>query len=170
MEEIHSEILVEIEKREIKKMRTKPLNGHGMAFLTVTGRLPTEQTKGRTTPSKQWEGEWVDADLKDRWLADLNSIPEIEIVSICGGHDIWRPAHIIFCFPGMSDEQQDTLAAALHTYPGTWALRGEIGKRKHMRICMASVFFAGTPIGNIWWLKAAGRIRTAVKRARQVGE
>ena len=150
-------------------MITKPLNGHGMAFLTVTGRLPAERTEGRTTPSREWKTEQVDFDLKDRWLEDLNSIPGINIISICGGHDIWRPAHIVFCFPGMSDEQEDTLTETLHAYPGTWALRGEIGKRRHMRICMASIFHAGTTIGDMWWSRAAGKIRTAVKRAKQAG-
>jgi len=148
-------------------MRTRALNGHGMAFLTVTGRIPLEQKKGRTTPSREWKTKPVDADLQDEWLEDLNSIPGINIISICGGHDIWRPAHIVFCFPGMSDEQEEKMVDELRDFPGTWALRGEIGKRKHMRICMASVFFAGTPIGNIWWSKAADRLQVAVRRAKR---
>jgi len=151
-------------------MRTKPLNGHAMAYLAITGRIPDEIVVEGRTPRKSWKGKPVDADLQDKWLEELNSIPGIDIISICGGHDIWRPAHIVFYFPGMSDEQEDTLAGALHTYPGTWALRGEIGKRKHMRTCMASVFFAGTPIGDMWWSRAAGKIRTAAKRATQTGE
>jgi len=151
-------------------MRTKPLNGHAMAYLAITGRIPDELVVEGRAPRKSWKGKPVDADLQDKWLEELNSIPGIDIISICGGHDIWRPAHIIFCFPGMSDEQEDTLTGTLHTYPGTWALRGEIGKRKHMRTCMASVFFAGTPIGDRWWSRAAGKIRTAAKRATQAGE
>ena len=147
-------------------MRTRALNGHGMAFLTVTGRIPLEQKKGRTTPSRQWRNEQVDFDLKDKWLEDLNEIPEIEIVSICGGHDIWRMPHIIFYPKGMSDAQEEKLVDELRDFPGTWALRGE-GNRKKMRICMASVFFAGTPIGNIWWSKAADRINVAIRRAKQ---
>ena len=151
-------------------MMAKPLNGHGMAFLTVTGSLPAERKAGRTSPSKMWGIKQVDIDLQDKWLEDWNSIPGIEIISICGGHDIDRPAHIVFNFPGMSDEQEEALTEALRSFPGTWARRGEMGKRKRMRICMASVFYAGTPIGDIWWSKAAGRIRTAVKRAKQTGE
>jgi len=148
-------------------MRTKPLNGHAMAYRTITGKIPDELVIEAQTPRKSWKGKPVDADLKDRWLEDLNSIPGIEIISICGGHDIWRPAHIVFCFPKMSDEREERLVDELRDFPGTWAFRGEMGKRKHMRTCMASVFFAGTPIGNIWWSKAADRIQVAVRRAKQ---
>ena len=112
----------------------------------------------------------MDFSLKDKWLVDLNDIPEIEIVSICGGHDINRFPHIIFSTKGMSDDQEEKLVDELRSFPSAWALRGDIGKRKHMRICMASVFFAGTPIGNIWWSKAADRIQVAVRRAKRKGE
>lgn len=47
---------------------------------------------------KWWRGYWVDRDLKENWLERVNSIPGLEVWTICAGHvgEDWNRPTICF--------------------------------------------------------------------------
>ena len=130
----------------------RSINGHTMAIRAI---------EGKPQPTKIWKGRKVDAGLEDEWLEDLNNIKGIEIISICGGHDKRRPAHIVF-YPKRQDKSIKNFLSRIKEDGWIWAIEDK-ENRGGRRICIASKSFAGTESRDNWWVEIAAKIKTALE-------
>jgi len=79
----------EIGRIGIPKKKPSP----SFAYELVYNKPAPKNRRGRPpfpTEHKVWNGMEVDKHLKDKWLKDLNNIPNVEIRGSCEGHsDEW---------------------------------------------------------------------------------
>lgn len=68
------------------------------SYIAVYGRTPPEGFLPIQTDSDEdeWNNIKKDIHLKNEWIEQLNTIPEIEILSTCEGHARYIVTHIIF--------------------------------------------------------------------------
>jgi len=141
------------------------INSPTFAYLTVYGKMPKNFLRGRTdAPKKMWRGHDVDASLKDKWLEDLNSIPEIEVRSSDAGKSKERVAFVVFRFKDKkNDKRADAIVNELRKAPEIYA-RTDIGMEERPRICVAGKVIVGKPGWEEWWNSLAGKIKSSVEK------
>jgi len=120
-------------------------NSPTFAHLTAWGELPKKFLTGRTdAPKKIWHGFDVDANFKDKWLEDLNSIPNLEIRSSDTGKSKERVAFVVIRFADKkNDNKAKELVKQLNKQEGIYA-KTDVGTEGRNRICVA---------GKIWYSK-----------------
>ncbi|GAH86182.1 unnamed protein product, partial [marine sediment metagenome] len=100
-------------KKEREILREKGIIKQGMnwvnsptfAYQAVFNELPSTPLRGRTdSPKRMWNGIEIDEHLKDSWMMELNSIPEIEIRASDEGKSDERVAFVVF---RMKDPKDD---------------------------------------------------------------
>lgn len=137
-------------------------NGLTAAYYTVYGRYPRKPIQGRITPGKPWRGLTVDINLDERWLEELNAIPQIDIVSVEEGESTERPAHIIFYFADpKNDPQAQELSDHLARNPSIFSIC-DIGNRNRSRIVVASPVRSLSVHWIVWWSTVDRKIHKAL--------
>lgn len=126
-----------------------------------TGRCPSP------TKQKRWNGMYVDANLKNEWLRDLNKIKNVEIRGVCEGHNEDWPAYVSFRIsPEMEKNKPflDKIAKTLSSYKYTvcgWD-QGALGRPRF--VCATPLYY-GHPDKRAWiewWSKLSDRIAKVV--------
>ncbi|MBW2675792.1 MAG: transglutaminase domain-containing protein [Deltaproteobacteria bacterium] len=140
---------------------TYRINSPTLAAMAVFGE--TGWVRGRTGhPIRLWRGVEVDIHLKDEWLDELNSIPDIEIRATCEGHreDGLRPTYVVFRLMPEQDHKAESVAEALRN-EGVCSL-ADIGAEQRPRIVAAAGLAYGDAGWEDFWRELPNRIRRAV--------
>ena len=141
------------------------MNAPTFAYYTIYGKLPHGGfLRGRTSsPKKTWHGiPDIDIHIKDSWLNQLNSIPEIEIRASDEGKSPERPAFIIFRFKDPADDSKAKIVSEkLNSMPGIYS-KSDIGAENRPRICVAGKIQYGMPGWEEWWDSLAEKIKNAL--------
>ncbi|GAI85190.1 unnamed protein product, partial [marine sediment metagenome] len=86
-----------LREKGIIKQRMNWVNSPTFAYQAVYGKMPDIPLRGRTdSPKKLWNSIEVDEHLRDSWMEELNSIPEIEIRASDEGKSEERVAFVVF--------------------------------------------------------------------------
>jgi len=112
--------------------------------------------------TKTWNGMNVDGHLKDQWLRDLNMISQIELRSVCEGHDSDWLTHVAFRF---RDPKYNMRAATIQRKlegDGVTKTASGIGKEGRLRVLVAANLWYGQPGWEKWWAALPGRLKSAV--------
>jgi len=144
-------------------------NAPTMAWETVHGKkypsgLKPSHTMG--AQEKLWKGIPVDVELQDKWLNELNRIPNVEIRSSCQGHPPIgeNPSFLIF---RPKDEHRAKLIVNKLSDNKITFCSFNIGTQGHVRICVATPLYANGPKDKLWeqwWDTLAKRIDKAVNK------
>ena len=87
------------------------VNSPTFAYQAIFHKLPDVPLRGRTdSPKKTWNNIEIDEHLRDEWLEELNSIPEIEIRASDEGKNKERVAFVVF---RMKDPKDDCKVKAV---------------------------------------------------------
>lgn len=123
------------------------MNAPELAYKTVYNK--SISLKGRIfTKEKKYKDFMVDYELKNKWLDNLNKIPNIEIRSTCAGHNKERPTFIIFRPLNQNKSYIKQIVNKLNKYPNTFA-KYDIGRQNLYRICVATNTYY-TPNNKQW--------------------
>lgn len=139
-------------------------NSPTLAYIAVYSHEPEQWLRGRTdSPKKTWRGiRDIDANIKDGWLEDLNSIPEIEIRSSDEGKSAERVAFCVIRFKSPAkDKYAEALSKKLDSLPDIYSL-SDIGAENRPRICVAGKVECCDSVWEAWWDSLAGKIRESV--------
>lgn len=142
------------------------VNAPTLAYKCVYGKAPSFPIRGRYGhPQQQYKDLVVDKNLDTKILDDLNSIPKIEIRSVCAGHDSDSVTHIIFR-PYNQDEDYITSIVSKLNKGATKCIQ-DVGNGGFIRICVATKNWYREETPNTtwkqWWDNIAIKIKNAVK-------
>lgn len=140
------------------------MNSPTFAYQAVYGKLPDTPLSGRTgSPKRIWNGVEVDEHLKDKWLDELNSIPEIEVRASDEGKSKERVAFIVF---RMADPKDDCKVKAisdeLNKVEGLYS-KYDTGREGRLRIVVAGEIKYGDESFEKWWDSLADKIKGVLK-------
>ncbi len=142
----------------------KKINAPTMAYKTVYGKYPEEPLRGRTNlPKKEWNGIFVDKNLKDKWLNELNSL-DVEIKSTEEGKSKERVAFVIFRMPEGKDKLYKKVEENLKKEKDLFVY-SDIGMGNRPRICVAKDIKVGDKNWEEWWSSLPEKIERAYKKA-----
>lgn len=130
------------------------------------------------TKKRPWKGFIVDRNLKDKWLEDLNNIPNIELRSTCEGHgppgkmgdsptSMDWPTHIAFRLTSKAKNNPGQIVKNLNKYKHTKCKHGVGGREGRTRfICAARLYYKCAKHNDWmdWWTHLASRIDKAVNK------
>ncbi|MBA7604871.1 hypothetical protein ES703_11999 [subsurface metagenome] len=140
------------------------INSPTFAYQAVYGKSPDKPLRGRSgSPKRIWNGTEVDEHLKDEWLKELDSIPEIEMRASDEGKNEERVAFIVF---RMKDPKDDCKVQAVSDRLGK--LEGlyskyDRGQEDRLRIVIAGKTKYGDKGWEEWWKNLAGKIKNTIK-------
>jgi len=152
-------------------MQRRWYNSPTFAYIAVYGKEPDFWLRGRTeAPKKIWRGIEVDAHLKDKWLEELNSIPEIEIRASDEGKNEIRVPFVVFRFSNpKNDYRAKKVSKILNSMTNIYS-KCDIGAENRPRIVVAGKTWYGKSDWEEWWDKLAGKIKNAlVEQNNQFG-
>ena len=159
-------------EKERKILREKGIIKQGMdwvnsptfAYQAVYGKLPDGPLRGRSgSPKRIWNGMEIDEHLKDAWMKELNSIPEIEIRASDEGKSAERVAFIVF---RMKDPKDDCRVQAIsNKLKGMEELysKYDTGQEDRLRIVVAGKIKHGDEDWEKWWSSLADKIGNVIK-------
>jgi len=100
------------------------LNSPTFAYYTLYGKYPDFPIRGKSdSPKKEYNGIFVDENLKNEWLDRLNNLP-VEIKSTEEGKDDVRVSHVAFRLyePYCYDEYQlKEISDKINKYDGYYS-------------------------------------------------
>lgn len=140
-------------------------NSPTFAYIAVYGKEPDFWLRGRTNePKKIWRGIEVDATFKDKWLDELNSIPQIEVRASDAGKNSVRVAFIVFRMKDPKDDvKAKKVSKILDKMPDIYS-KCDIGAQNRPRVVVAGKTWYGQPDWERWWDSLAGKIRYALSQ------
>jgi len=119
---------------------------------------------------KVWKGMKVDAAIKNRWLDQLNNIPNVEIRASCSGHpadkyseQIWV-SYVVFRVAPKLDKNIKKIVKKLNSFKDVNS-GYDIGMEGRPRIVAATKLHYGGPNQSDWvkwWNSIASKINNAV--------
>ncbi|MBA7545030.1 hypothetical protein ES705_37392 [subsurface metagenome] len=127
--------------------------------------------RGRSDfPKRLWNGVEVDKEFKDKWLSDLNNIPDIDIRATDIGHSSERVAFVVFRFKDKkNDSKAKDIADSLNKLEGLYC-KSDIGMGGRPRICVAGKIKLGDENWEAWWSSLAGKIKSVVEEKFEKAE
>jgi len=148
-------------KREFSK---EWMNSPTFAYYAVYDKLPDIPLKGKTdSPKKIWNDIEVDEHLKDEWMKELNSIPEIEIRASDEGKSDERVAFIVFRMKDSKDDcKVQAISNKLNEMEGLYS-KYDTGQEDRLRIVVAGKIKLGDKDWEEWWNSLAGNIKNIIK-------
>jgi len=158
----------EIGKAGIPKKKPSP----SFAYELVYKKPAPPNRRGRPpfpVEHRVWKGLVVDKHLKDKWLSDLNNIPNVEIRGTCEGHNKDWVSYVAFRLDPKYDDNKaflKSVAKKLSQYPNT-VCGYDIGTQGRPRFVVATPLFYGCDKQKEWenwWNNIARRINKAVNR------
>lgn len=140
------------------------VNSPTFAYYAVYDKWPDTPLAGRTDmPKRMWNNIEVDEHFKDKWLKELNSIPEIEIRSSDEGKSDERVAFIVFRMEDSKDDSRvQTISDKLNKIEGLYS-KYNLGKEERPRVVVAGKVKYGDENWEEWWDSLAGRIKEVLK-------
>ena len=151
-------------------------NSPTFAWEIVHGKKYPGFRRGRypdPVKEKRWNGFYVDAPLKNKWLNDLSKIPNVEVRASCCGHPpdrISRNAwvsYVVFRVDPSLKKQIKKIVSKLNKYPNTRS-GYDVGMEGQPRIVVATPLYFKEGEDNkeweSWWSKLAERINSAVNK------
>jgi len=146
---------------------TGKMNAMTMAYQTVYNKLPINPIRRQfNNTEKLYHGMFVDSELDNKWLDDLNNIDEVEITSVCSGHDADRISHVIFKPINQDVYYLEQIVNTLNNNRFKTKSMKNIGMGGHYRICVATrnwyVDGQNNDSWRNWWQDIATRIKKAV--------
>lgn len=156
----------EIGRAGIPKKKPSP----SFAYELVYKKPAPSNRRGRPpfpVEHKLWKGFTVDKHLKDKWLSDLNNIPNVEIRGSCEGHNKDWVSYVAFRLDPKYDNDKAFLKSVtkkLSHYPDT-VCGYDIGTQGRPRFVVATPLFYGCDRQQDWekwWNQIARRINKAV--------
>ena len=150
-------------------MRHWQYNAPTLAYEIAHGKKPKTPIRGMSfSPKKQWKGIYVDADFKDKWLEDINSIPYISIRSTEVGKSALRPAHIAFTF---ADPKLNKYASQLVQKLHQLGVKAKVATGQcGARIIIAEPVWKGKKGWTTFWNTIGDKIRLALARTMKEGK
>lgn len=144
-------------------MPRQTYNSPTLAYIAVYGKEPKEALRGRTdSPKKTWNNLSVDANLKDKWLEELNNIDGVEIRATDEGKDETRVAFVVFRLTkNESEENAKKVSSKLNSKPNVYSLV-DIGIENRPRIVVAGKTWIGKSDWESWWNNIPKYIKEAV--------
>lgn len=140
--------------------KTGKINAPTFAYQTVYGEDPPHFLRGRTnSPKKEWRGLYVDAELKDEWLDQLNALP-IDVRSTEEGKSDMRPAFMMFRMPPQLDELHVDMVNNLDKHSDLF-VGANVGQGGRPRICVANRITNQDPEWSRWWSELPSKIESA---------
>lgn len=156
----------------MRPQQKQKYNSPTFAYVTVFGKEPDYWLRGRTSaPKKTWRGLEIDLHLKDSWLEDLNSIPEIEIRASDEGKkgDKDRVAFIVFRFRDLkNDTKAEAISQELAKIEGIYS-KSDIGFEDRPRIVVAGDVRYGDENWEGWWDSLTAKIRCTLEKLAVLG-
>jgi hypothetical protein len=127
------------------------------------------------TKTRSWKGFIVDFVLRDKWLEDLNDIPNVQMRSLCSGHgpagkmgdsptSIDWPTHVAFRLTGKVKNSPGAIIRSLEKDKFTKCRHGKGREGKTRFVCAAPLYYrcAKHTQWIKWWDTLASRINKAV--------
>ncbi|RXG63624.1 hypothetical protein ES695_16410, partial [Candidatus Atribacteria bacterium 1244-E10-H5-B2] len=153
-----------LREKEIIKQGMNWVNSPTLAYLSVYGEMPDMPLRGRTdSPKKLWNNIEIDEHLKDSWMEDLNSIPEIEIRASDEGKNEERVAFIVFRMKDPKDDcKVQAVSNKLNEMEGLYS-KYDTGQEDRLRIVVAGKIKYGDKDWEEWWNSLAGKIKGVIK-------
>ncbi|MBA7681069.1 hypothetical protein ES703_89397 [subsurface metagenome] len=147
------------------------MNSPTFAYQVVHDKLPDTPLRGRTdSPKRMWGHKEVDKEFNDKWLEDLNSIPDIEIRATDIGHSSDRVAFVVFRFKDKkNDGKAKDIADSLNKLEGLYC-KSDIGTEGRPRICVAGKIKLEDENWEKWWNSLAGKIKKVVEKEFEKAE
>ena len=140
------------------------------AYELVFKKPAPSNRRGRPnfpTEHKMWNGINMDKHLEDKWLKDLNSIPNVEMRGSCEGHNAEWVSFIAFRLDPKYDNNKsfmNKVVTRLNKYPNT--VSGfEIGMQGRPRFVVASPLYYGCEKQDEWkkwWTTLSSRLDKAI--------
>lgn len=115
---------------------------------------------------KVWNDMLVDDHIPTEILEQLNSIENIEIRSVCEGHNKDRIAYVIFRTFNQDESYIKSIVNKLRKYPNTYC-GYDLGNGGKYRICVATKNWYNKQKSNKvwleWWMNIPKYIRSSIK-------
>jgi hypothetical protein len=141
-------------------------NAPTFIYKILYGKEPRTPIRGMiNSEEKLYKGIYIDKNIPDDSLDELNSIKEIEIRSSCEGHSPERPTFIIFRLKNNSDEKRvKILVEKLNRYKDIKAGYG-YGNMDELRIGVTTnLYYDKNPKKfEIWWLELPKKIKNSLR-------
>ena len=140
------------------------VNSPTFAYQAVYGKLPDKPMRGRSgSPKRIWNGMEIDEHLKDEWLKELNSIPEIEMRASDEGKSEERVAFIVFRMKDLKDDcKVQAISDRLGKLKGIYS-KYDTGQGDRLRIVIAGKIKYGDKDWEDWWNGLSGKIKNIIK-------
>gem|GEM_PF-2303408 len=154
------------EKKE--KADTPRVNSPTLAYKAVYGAAPSKPLRGMTdAPKKEWHGLQVDEHIKDKWLEELNSIPDIEIRASDEGKSKDRVAFVVFRMKDKAmDSEAQNISKKLSAVEGLYSL-SDTGSEGRPRVVVAGKVVYGQKGWENWWSGLASKIKKAIESVKK---
>jgi len=116
---------------------------------------------------KNWDGIQIDKHIDNKWLNDLNNIPNVEIRGSCEGHNKEWVSFVAFRLDPKYDDNKSFLnkvVSRLNKYPNTVA-GFDIGMQGRPRFVVTTPLYYKCDKQNEWkkwWTTLASRINKSV--------
>jgi len=141
------------------------INAPSFAYKCVYGKLPSRPLRGMYgSPQQRYQDMYVDKALDPKILDKLNNISEIEIRSVCAGHNPDNVTHIMFR-PYKQDVDHVEKVSRLLNVSTTKSIF-DIGNGGMYRVCVATKnWYRDNGDNNNWkqwWEAIPSRIKKAV--------
>ena len=122
--------------------------------------------------SKIWSGIEIDKPLKDKWLNDLNNIPNLEVRGSCSGHAEDWPSFIAFRITDKNIESDkkklDQIVKYMNKFKNTYC-GYDIGVQGRPRfVCAINSYYSEDNLieWTNWWNKLAKRLNQAIMKVK----
>jgi hypothetical protein len=125
-----------------------------LAYEAVYGKSPKDKYRRGRPPfqvkEKIWNGIEVDYSLKNRWLENLNNIPNVEIRGTCAGHSEDWVSFVVFRITDDEILKKVTrIVKELSSYKNTYS-KYDIGMEGRIRIVCATNLYDGCENQKDW--------------------
>ncbi len=152
-----------------RKVISKSANAPCVAYELVYGKkCPHKRGKNPSHGQKLWNNFYVDENLDNKWLIDLNNIKEIEMRSSCEGHDKNWIAFVIFRLRNKSIEKNKNklqqIIINIESSDRLTKCAYDIGRQRRPRIIVAAPIWFKQPLWEEWWSTLALRIKKSLTR------
>jgi len=140
------------------------------AYELVFNKSAPSNRRGRppfVTTHKMWNGISIDSHLEDKWLNDLNNIPNVEMRGSCEGHNKEWVSFVSFRLSPKFDNNKSFLnkvVSNLNKDPNTVA-GFDIGVQGRPRFVVATPLYYGCEKQDEWkkwWTTLASRLDKSV--------
>lgn len=149
----------------IRPSITGKVNAPTFAYRCVYGKIPSPPLRGMYgTPQKRYKDLFIDKQLDTKVIDELNNINEIEIRSVCAGHNPNNVTHIMFRPYKQDPDYVEKVSKKLNI--GDTKSLHDIGNGGMYRICVATKNWYRDDADNNnwkqWWNTIVKKIKNAV--------